>query len=125
MTFDQIIGLSGLPLFILFFLNYIFMVYVVTYKFEEIQNHFVNSRFVNAHRSDANTPMILRPGSLVLIWSLLVFRFFKKMDPQSIEEVKTFPRRLRPRVIIPGYLNAICILWVFIILVWINVKDYL
>ncbi|POA30322.1 hypothetical protein C1884_13060 [Pseudomonas sp. GW460-R15] len=125
MTLDQIIGLSGIPLFTLFFLNYAFMVYVATYKLKEMQSHFKHSRFVASHRGDASTPLILRTGNLVLIWSLLVFKFFRKMDPNSIEEVKHFPRNLRPWVMIPGHINACCIVWGFGVLVWINIKGYL
>ncbi|MHC8394158.1 hypothetical protein ACYZT8_10935 [Pseudomonas sp. LB3P93] len=125
MSIDQIIGLSGIPLFALFFMNSAFMAYVVTYKFNEIQNHFTNSRLVNSHLSDASTPIILRTGSLVLIWSLLMFKFFRKMDPESIEEVRLFPRHLRPWVIVPGHINAFCLIWGAGILIWINVKDHL
>ncbi|MGL6245825.1 hypothetical protein [Pseudomonas sp.] len=125
MSLDQVIGLSGIPLFTLFIMNCAFMAYVVTYKFKEIQNHFANSRLVNSHRSDTSTPIIFRAGSLVLIWSLLMFKFFREMDPDAIEEVKLFPGHLRPWVIVPGHINAFCLVWGGGILIWINVKDYL
>lgn len=125
MELNQIVDLSGLLLFALFFLNNAFMVYIATYKLKEIQSHYQKSRLVASHRGDTSTPIILRTGNPVLIWSLLVFKFFRKMDPYSIEEVKRFPRSLRPWVIIPGHINACCIAWGVGVLVWINIKGYL
>jgi hypothetical protein len=125
MTLDQIIGLSGAPLFVLFFLNYLFSAYVATHKLEEIQRHLTNSRFVASHRGDKSTAIIFKVGNLEIAYALLTFKFFRNMDPGSIDEVENFPKTLRPWVVIPGHINAFCTLWFFLILVWINVKDYL
>jgi len=124
MTFDQLIGVSGIPITLLFFLNYAFLAYVATYKLRDIQSYFPHSRFVASHRWDADTPIVLRAGKLVLIWSLLVFESFRRLDPPSMVDVKNFPRRLRCWVVIPGYINAICILWAACIGLWIFVKGY-
>lgn len=125
MSLDQFIGLSGIPLFVLFFLNYCFSAYVATYKLEEIQSHFSNSRFVASHRGQKNTPMVFQVGNLEVVYALLVLKFFRNMDPESIEEVINFPKKLRPWVIIPGHINAVCLLWFFAILVWVNIRGYL
>ncbi|AWM91526.1 hypothetical protein DJ564_12175 [Pseudomonas sp. 31-12] len=125
MTFDQLIGLSGVPLFVLFFVNYLFSAYVATHKLEEIQSHFTNSRFVASHRGDKNTAIIFKVGNLEIIYALLTLKFFRNMDPDSIDEVEIFPKTLRPWVVIPGHINTICALWFFLILVWINVTGYL
>ncbi|WP_445177796.1 hypothetical protein [Pseudomonas sp. McL0111] len=125
MTFDQLIALSGVPLFVLFFLNYAFSVYIATHKLEEIQSHLASSRLVASHRGDNNTPIIFKVRNLEVAYALLTFRFVRNMDPSAINEVENFPRTLRPWVVIPGHINAICIVWGFVILVWINVKDFL
>ncbi|MDZ3829241.1 MULTISPECIES: hypothetical protein [Pseudomonas] len=125
MSLDQFVGLSGIPLFVLFFLNYCFSAYVATHKLEEIQSHLSNSRFVASHRGDKSTPIVFKVGSLEVVYALLVLKVLRNLDPESIEEVNNFPKQLRPWVIIPGHINTVCVLWFSAILVWINIKQYL
>lgn len=124
MNFDQFIGLSGIPLFVLFILNYCFSVYVATHKLVEIQSHLSNSRFVASYKGDKNTPVIFKVGNLEVVYGLLVIGFFRNMDPGSIDEINNFPKKLRPWVVVPGHINVFCVLWGGVILVWINFKNY-
>ncbi|MFJ2536766.1 hypothetical protein [Pseudomonas sp. NPDC087614] len=124
MNIDQIIGLSGIPLFVLFILNYCFSAYVAIHKLVEIQSYLSNSRFVASYKGDKRTPIIFKVGSLEIVYALLVIEFFRNMDPGAIDEINNFPKRLRPWVVIPGHINVVCVLWGGIILVWINFKNY-
>ncbi|MFJ2714262.1 hypothetical protein ACIOZM_25855 [Pseudomonas sp. NPDC087346] len=125
MTLDQLIGLSGVPLFVLFFLNYAFSAYIATHKLEEIQSHLSNSRFIASYRGDNSSPIIFKVRNLGVAYSLLAFKFIRNMDPGVTDEVEKFPRELRRWIIIPGHINLFCILWFASILAWVNIKDYL
>jgi hypothetical protein len=118
MTLSQIVILSGVPLFILALANYAVCIYVSTHKLKEMDSYVIDSNFVSSPHDDSYRSIIHRVGSLGTIWGLLVFKQRRKPDPGAAEGIKRFPKHLRPWVVIPGNINAACIIWLAALGIW-------
>lgn len=93
-------------------------VYVAYFKAEECQAHFVRSNLVGHQRFSPTDSFMSRLGSMGMIYSLLVFKYQRRLDPASVEEVKTFPAYLRPWIVVPGHINLFCVIWMITMYGW-------
>ncbi|MGB6212846.1 MULTISPECIES: hypothetical protein [Pseudomonas] len=93
-------------------------VYAAYVKAEECQAHFVKSNLVKQYRFEPFDSFLSRLGSMGMVYSLLVFKYQRRLDPVAIEEVSTFPAHLRPWIVIPGHINLFCVAWMFAMCGW-------